>query len=152
MAKKKNGLQAQTKSTDVNIPVQSNTESGDNFISVMSKFPHDLSFILPNGKIKIIKGMPQNKLVVANSQGMTMPFGSYAKTELTAEEWSFFANLHRDQPFIKNKIIFAETNEKRAASAVKELDEEVKSGMEQIDPTEVPGIKTSTDAKAMSDN
>lgn len=116
---------------------------GGNFVTVMSKLPTGLVFTTPDGKKHVINGMNQGLLV--KTEGM---LGSYAATRLDAEVWEYFAKDHAEQDYLKKKAIFAEAKESNAKAKAKELEKDVKTGMEQIDPKDVPGIETADNTKS----
>lgn len=116
---------------------------GGNFVTVMSKLPTGLVFTTPDGKKHVINGMNQGLLV--KTEGM---LGRYAATRLDAEVWEYFAKAHAEQDYLKKKAIFAEVRESDAKAKAKELEKDVKTGMEQIDPEDVPGIQTADNTKS----
>lgn len=109
-----------------------------NFVTVKSKLPFGLTCVMPDGRTYVIKGMNQSKLIKVGSL-----FGAYESTLLDADVWSYFAKVHSQEPYIKNKIVFAETDERYANDKSLELskDSSTKTGMEQADPNSIPGIK-----------
>ena len=113
----------------------------NNMVTVKSKLPFGLSFNTPDGKVWVIKGM--NQAVLVKQEGM---LGYYATSHLPEDVWAYFAKINSDKPYFKNKHIFAEVSAKRADAIAKELGNENKTKLEQIDPDEVPNIQTVKDA------
>lgn len=140
MSRKNKGAQVVNKPVNVNI-VPALEKSG-NFVTVKSKLPYGLSFSAPDGKIHTINGMNQG--LVVKTEGL---MGLYATTRLDSEAWTYFTRAYAEQPYLKNKIIFAEVTTDRAAAKAKEIEKDLSTatGMEQIDPDEVPNIKKSED-------
>lgn len=112
-------------------------KKGGNFVTVMSKIPFGVKFNTPDGKVYEIQGMNQSKIV--KSEGIS---GYYAVTRLPEDVWAYFAKTYNDKPFMKQKHIFANVSAKRAEAEAKELGDNNKTKLEQINPKEVPNIKT----------
>jgi hypothetical protein len=144
MSKKKESAQtAQSSAKKVTQVSAAARPQGGNFVTVMSKLPWGLTFATPDGKKHVINGMNQGLLV--KTEGM---LGRYAATRLDAEVWEYFAKAHAEQDYLKKKAIFAEVRESDAKAKAKELEKDVKTGMEQIDPKDVPGIQTADNMKS----
>lgn len=140
MSKKNKGVQAAKQ--PVNVQNVSAPEKSGNFVTVKSKLPYGLSFATPDGKVHKINGMNQG--LVVKTEGL---MGLYATTQLDADVWAYFTRAYAEQPYLKNKIIFADVKAENAEAKAKEIekDESTKTGMEQIDPTTVPNIQKSED-------
>lgn len=118
--------------------------TSSNTISVLSKLPFDLSFINAKGEKKIIKGMKASSLVITKGA-----MGLYATTNLDRDDWEYFAKINKNAKILVNKIILANEDIKEARAEAKEHQKE-KTGLEQIDPKEVPNIQKSTSEEANS--
>lgn len=140
MSNKNKSVQTANKSAKNNT-VPAPQKSG-NFVTVKSKLPYGLSFAGPDGKVHRINGM--NQAVVVKTEGL---MGLYATTQLEADVWAYFATAYAQQPYLKNKIIFAEVTADRAAAKAKEIEKDAstQTGMEQINPDTVPNIQKSED-------
>ncbi len=140
MSKNNRGAQAASQSVNINnVPAP---EKSGNFVTVKSKLPYGLSFATPDGKTHKINGMNQG--LVVKTEGL---MGLYATTQLDADVWAYFTRAYAEQPYLKNKVIFAEVTAERADAKAKEIEKDAstKTGMEQLDPNEVPNIKKSED-------
>lgn len=140
MSKKNKRAQATQQPVNTNnVPAP---EKSGNFVTVKSKLPYGLSFATPDGKIHKINGMNQG--LVVKTEGL---MGLYATTQLDADVWAYFTRAYAEQPYLKNKVIFAEVTTDRADAKAKELEKDAstKTGMEQLNPNEVPNIKKSGD-------
>lgn len=140
MSKKNKRAQANQQPVNTNnVPAP---EKSGNFVTVKSKLPYGLSFATPDGKIHKINGMNQG--LVVKTEGL---MGLYATTQLDADVWAYFTRAYAEQPYLKNKVIFAEVTTDRADAKAKELEKDAstKTGMEQLNPNEVPNIKKSGD-------
>lgn len=140
MSKKNKSAQAAKQPVNVNT-VPAPQKSG-NFVTVKSKLPYGLSFKTPDDKTHKINGMNQG--LVVKTEGL---MGLYATTQLDAGAWAYFTRAYAEQPYLKNRVIFAEVSAERAAAKAKEIEKDAstKTGMEQIDPNTVPNIKKSED-------
>ena len=140
MSKKNRGAQAANQPANVN-NAPAPQKSG-NFVTVKSKLPYGLSFAAPDGKVYKINGMNQG--LVVKTEGL---IGLYATTQLDADVWAYFTRAYAEQPYLKNKIIFADVSAQRAEAIAKEIekDDSTNTGMEQIDPNTVPNIQKSED-------
>lgn len=107
------------------------TETQDNsIVNVMSKLPFDVSFTLPNGQVRVIKGMKTSRLV--GLRGEHLPTGVYQQTLMAGEEFEYYKKLMHDQPVIKNGVIFAEEQVERAFDKATDLSKNgAKTGFEQ---------------------
>lgn len=102
----------------------------NSIVNVMSKLPFDVSFTLPNGQVRVIKGMKTSRLV--GLRGEHLPTGVYQQTLMAGEEFEYYKQLMHDQPVIKNGIIFAEEQVERAFDKASDLSKNgVKTGFEQ---------------------
>lgn len=140
MSKKNKSAQAAQQPVNTN-NVPAPQKSG-NFVTIKSKLPYGLSFATPDGKTHKINGMNQG--LVVKTEGL---MGLYATTQLDADVWAYFTRAYAEQPYLKNKVIFAEVTAERADAKAKEIEKDAstKTGMEQLDPNEVPNIKKSED-------
>lgn len=136
MSKKNRSPQAAVQSAN-KTPATENIQSGV-FVTVKSKLPFGRSFATPDGKVHVIKGMNQGILV--KTEGL---LGQYATTRLNKDAWDYFTKVYAEDDCLKNKVIFADVKAKNAAAQAKEIEKDVKTGMEQINPDNVPNIKTS---------
>lgn len=102
----------------------------NSIVNVMSKLPFDISFTLPNGQVRVIKGMKTSRLV--GLRGEHLPTGVYQQTLMAGEDFEYYKKLMHDQPVIKNGIIFAEEQVERAFDKASDLSKNgVKTGFEQ---------------------
>lgn len=103
--------------------------TGD-FVNVMSKLPFDVSFTLPNGQVRVIKGMKTSRLV--NLRGENLPTGVYQQTIMSDEDFAYYKKLMADQPVIQKGIIFAEERVEKAFKKAADLSKNgAKTGFEQ---------------------
>lgn len=112
-------------------------EKSYNRVCVKSKLPFGLKFNTPDGKVWEIKGMNQSELVTTQGR-----LGVFATSFLPEEAWAYFAKINQDKPYLRNKHIFAEVSAKKATAMALEMGTENKTKLEQINPKEVPNIKT----------
>ncbi len=118
-------------------------EKSGNFVIVKSKLPYALSFVTPDDKVHKINGMNQG--LVVKTEGL---IGLYATTHLDAEAWEYFAKVFAKQPYLLKQHIFADVKAKAADAKAKEIEKDVstKTGLEQLDPNNIPNIKKAEDA------
>lgn len=103
--------------------------TGD-FVNVMSKLPFDVSFTLPNGQVRVIKGMKTSRLV--SLRGENLPTGVYQQTIMSDEDFAYYKKLMSDQPVIQKGIIFAEERVEKAFKKAADLSKNgAKTGFEQ---------------------
>ena len=140
MSKKNRSVQVAKQPANTN-PAADVKQSGA-FVTVKSKLPFGRSFATPDGKVHVINGMNQGLLV--KTEGL---LGMYATTQLPKDVWDYFAKVYANGACLKNKIIFADVKAENAAAQAKEIEKDVKTGMEQINPNDIPNIKTSENEK-----
>lgn len=102
----------------------------DGLVYVACKLPNGIRFETSYGEV-ILKGVKMSELVKA---GGFLPSGSYFITPVDRKAWNEIMKKYGDQPFIKNKIIFAKEDYGHAQGMAKEIDAEVVTGYEQVNP------------------
>lgn len=72
--------------------------------------------------------------------------GGYGLTQVDKELWDAWLKLHKNQPYVKKGLVFAQENGNSARAQAKER-EKVKSGMEPLPQDKpAPGIEKDEDA------
>ena len=113
----------------------------DGLVNVACKIPNGIRFNTPYGEY-MLKGVRMSEIVKA---GGYLPAGSYNITPIPAKAWEWIKEHYKDQPFLINKIIFAEREYNSAVAKAKDLDKDVESGFEQIDPKKTRTKKVVTE-------
>lgn len=110
-----------------------NTKAGK-FVTVLCNLPSGITFNLPNGTRIHFNGYPVSRLVGSN--GEILPAGKYGVTEgVDREAWEWIRNTYAKCDFFKpGRELLMATDSPREARAMLEDHEEVRHGMEQIDP------------------
>ncbi|EMB4114254.1 MULTISPECIES: hypothetical protein [Serratia] len=99
---------------------------------------------LPNGLVLEVDGHQQ---AVAGYRGEDVRIiGGYGLTPVDKELWDAWLKIHKDQPYVKNGVIFAQDNGNSARAQAKEQ-EKLKSGLDPLPQNNpAPGIKRDDEA------
>lgn len=94
---------------------------------------------LPNGLVLDVEG---KQAIVAGFRGEGVRIiGGYGLTAVDKELWEAWLEIHKEQPYVKSGVIFAQDNGNSVRSQAKEQ-EKVKSGLEPLSQNNpAPGIK-----------
>jgi hypothetical protein len=106
---------------------------GLNNLTIMSALPSDHEFPLPNGETLTVKGRPESKFVGEN--GMPLQGNQYGETHgVKAEDWDHVIKTYGSMAIFKSEVMFAakDADEKKSR---KKNNKNVRSGLEQIDPS-----------------
>lgn len=138
MSNKKKGTQVAAKLANNQLTNYPAPDKSGNFVIVKSKLPYGLSFVTPDDKVHKINGMNQG--LVVKSEGLS---GLYATTRLDADAWDYFTRAYAKQPYLQKQHIFAEVKEKYADAKAREIEKDAstKTGLEQLNPNNIPNIK-----------
>lgn len=108
-------------------------------VVVCMKMPQDQIFRLSGGRTVTLAGKPLSALY--DAEGKRMPGAGYGRTYLSAEEWEELLKTYGKMDMFRLGLIFAEADEASANARAAEQDE-VKNGLEQVDPNTDPKTVT----------
>lgn len=99
---------------------------------------------LPNGLVLDVDG---KQVAVAGFRSKEVRIiGGYGLTQVDKELWDAWLETHKDQPYVKNSLVFAQENGNSARSQAKEQ-EKLKSGLDPLPQNNpAPGIKRDDEA------
>lgn len=99
---------------------------------------------LPNGLVLEVDG---KQAIISGYRGEDVRIiGGYGLTQVDKELWDAWLKTHKEQPYVKNGVIFAQDNGNSARAQAKEQ-EKVKSGLDPLpQDNPAPGIKRDDEA------
>lgn len=101
-------------------------------VTVCCGIPMGQRFILANGDVVELKGVPMSHLVSAEKGNAYLPAGKYGTTVIKASQWEEILAKYGKCDFIVNGIIFAEKTLESAEAKGRELKKK-RMGFEQAE-------------------
>ena len=77
-------------------------------VSVGCSIAMGVKFIMNNGEVVELKGVPQSHIVSADKIGTPLPAGKYGVTTIKRSQWEEILARYGNCDFIKKELIFAE--------------------------------------------
>ena len=90
-----------------------------------------IEYPMPDGRVVSIAG---NAVGLRGQEMGVLPVGAYGLTEVREDDWLYIQKVWGQTPLFKNGLIFASTKGEKDAKSEARNREDLRNGMEPIDP------------------
>lgn len=90
-----------------------------------------IDYPMPDGRVVSIAG---NAMDLRGQEMGVLPMGAYGLTEIREDDWLYIQKMWGESPLFKNGLIFASTKGEKDAKAEAKNREDLRNGMEPVDP------------------
>jgi hypothetical protein len=90
-----------------------------------------IDYPMPDGRIVSIAGNAEG---LRGQEMGQLPVGAYGLTEIREDDWLYIEKMWGETPLFKNGLIFASTKGEKDAKAEARNREDLRNGMEPVDP------------------
>ena len=120
-----------TASTAKAAPQKVQPSAGGRTVVVALNRVQGIDYPMPDGRVVSIAG---NAVGLRGQEMGVLPVGAYGLTEIREDDWLYIQKMWGETPLFKNGLIFASTKGEKDAQAEARNREDLRNGMEPIDP------------------
>ena len=120
-----------TASTAKAAPQKVQPSAGGRTVVVALNRVQGIDYPMPDGRVVSIAG---NAVSLRGQEMGVLPMGAYGLTEIREDDWLYIEKMWGQTPLFKNGLIFASSKGEKDAKAEAKNREELRNGMEPVDP------------------
>ena len=120
-----------TASTAKAAPQKVQPSAGGRTVVVALNRVQGIDYPMPDGRVVSIAG---NAVGLRGQEMGVLPLGAYGLTEIREDDWLYIEKTWGQTPLFKNGLIFASTKGEKDAKAEARNREDLRNGMEPVDP------------------
>ena len=113
------------------VPQNVQPSAGGRTVVVALNRVQGIDYPMPDGRVVSIAGNAEG---LRGQEMGVLPVGAYGLTEIKEDDWLYIEKVWGQTPLFKNGLIFASTKGETDAKAEARNREDLRSGMEPIDP------------------
>lgn len=113
------------------VPQTVQPSAGGRTVVVALNRVQGIDYPMPDGRVVSIAG---NAVSLRGQEMGVLPMGAYGLTEIREDDWLYIEKMWGQTPLFKNGLIFASSKGEKDARAEAKNREELRNGMEPVDP------------------
>lgn len=113
------------------VPQTVQPSAGGRTVVVALNRVQGIDYPMPDGRVVSIAGNAEG---LRGQEMGVLPVGAYGLTEVREDDWLYIEKMWGETPLFKNGLIFASTKGEKDAKAEAKNREDLRNGMEPVDP------------------